>query len=336
MENRKEQIVQLRKKAGLTELLRRSGGTTPRLFRSKTKNLQEDGIPDGEYKGKQLLDTKRFLSINWDVTRNRFCFAGDERKLAELMEKLQLRYEKGHPKEGEVIPSNTAGMQITMFKSPFFRHSAFKDKYFFEEGRSNLNLKDPVQEVLWLAHLDDPRVHNTSTTKRISKTQMAGMQIEAVTPSVESRKKVKSAERTAHAIGLLNNIQDDADRMHAIASIMALSAYHEGMESKPLFVLLMEAGALLEGEVSKKYGGKTAQARFIELAEMNPADLNVLSHVTNGIRTGIIRRISNGYMFNGIELEGINNEYVLGKYFLEPNNQAHFLELQSLLADHKK
>lgn len=330
--NKQDKIVQLRKSKGLTDLLRKANGTTPQLYHSSSRDRREEGTPQGEYRGQQLLDTKQFLSPKWDITKSKFAWGGTEQQLAEIVEELKLEYEEGHPNYGQIIKPQD--VKIGNFKDPFFRHSTFKNRYYLEEGRSSLNLEDPIQRFLWLCYLGDPSVHNKSQG-RISKYKMAGMKMEAVMPKYEHMDQAQKAEKKVRAMELLAQMKENEDRMHAIASAMGIPSYHPDVDRNKLFVILMEEGALQESETSKRYGGKTGQSRFIELAEMDDADINVLSMVMQGIRKALIRRTSDGYLFQGDTLKGLQNEFQLGKYFLEPENQAALITLRDALADLK-
>lgn len=331
----KTNIVQIRKKGGLDKIVKEKNTNStvhPMLYRSKDKT--KEGTLEGDYKGKTLLDTKHFISPMWDDLKKRWAFDGSAPDLSRLIDKMKLRYPKKHPKSGQMVKaSDIDSNRLTNIQDDVFNHPDLYGKYFMENGRISLNLSDPRQEFLYLCYRGSSSVEDRGSDKVISKYVQAGSKYELVSPRKEAQAKKRDADKDVTAIKLLAAMDQDEDRMRAVATIMDLPQYAPTTDAAGLFVLLKDMAAE-NRSFSSKYN-KTYQDRFIELASLSDDDLNVSSQVILGKNKGILRKRPGFYLFNGEKVDGIDNDLHLINYFRNPKNQEDYLKLVHLLEDER-
>lgn len=330
----KPQIVQIRKKGGLEKIVRdvNSGAkVNPMLYTASSKSREEDGILEGEYKGKTIIGTKHFIAPHYIDLKKRWGFDGSVQKLSELIGKMKLRYPKGHPQEGQMIKSNGDKdiERLTNRQDDIFNHPDFYGKYFMESGRVSLDLSDPKQEFLYLCYRGDTATEDKSSDEKVSKYFSAGAKYQLISPKKETQAKKRDADKEVEAIKLLAAMDGNEDRMRAVAVVMQLPGYAPTTDANGLFILLKDLGAQ-NTEFGARYN-KSYQDRFIELAKMDDDELNVTSQVIMAKERGFLRKRQGFYLFNGERLDGLDNELQLLNYFKSPKNQEDYIKLTQLL-----
>lgn len=329
-------VVQIRKKGGLDKIVKNKSGSTinPMLFRSKTKNRNEEGEIEGDYRGRSLLDTKHFISPIWSDLKKAWSFEGSPQDLTRLIEAMRLRYPKNHPQEGQFIKGNAEedSARLINRKDPVFNHKDLYGKYYMEFGRVSLDLSKPDQEFLYRCYrgsevTDSREAGDAPVSKYIS----AGTKYQIVSPRNETKKAKVNADKEVKAITLLAAMDKHEERMRAVARIMELPQYAESTDASGVFVLLKDMAAQ-NVNMSSKYG-KTYQDRFIELAELADEDLNITDQVWLGKTKGILRKRTGHYLFNGEKLDGLDTDIQLVNYFRNPKNTEQYLKLVNLLED---
>lgn len=326
------QIVQIRKKGGINKIMKDKNGSTitPTLYKTKTKNRNEEGVSEGDYRGKSLLDTKHFISPIWNDLKKQWSFNGASEDLARLITKMKLRYPKSHTKAGQIIqPGDSVADRLTNMEDEVFTHQDLYGTYFMENSRISLNISDPKQEFLYRCYQSDHWTDDRSSEKPTSKFIASGSKYEIISPKKENVQAKKNADKEIQAITLLAGMNGNEDKMRAIARIMGLPQYSDSTDVAGVFVLLKDSAAQ-NNNMSAKYR-KTYQDRFIELAEMADEDLNINSQVLAGKSKGFLRRRQGFYLFNGERIEGIDTDGQLVNYFRDPKNQDKYLELLDLL-----
>ena len=83
---------------------------------------------------------------------------------------------------------------------------------------------------------------------------------------------------------------------------------------------------------SVKYGRKSYQDRFIELAKMEDKELNMTHQVVSARRKGLIRKYKDHYLFDGDKIY-LGNDYALVKHFLDPSHQELLIKLMAQLEE---
>lgn len=327
-------IVQIRKKGGLHTIAKtKNGGKLhPMLYHTKTKDPKEDGIPEGDYRGGQILDTKHFLSPHWSDLKKQWAFSGSAEDLARLIKAMKLKYPKNHQREGSYIePGANVADRLIDRQDIVFNHPEFYGKYFMENGRASLNLSDPRQEFLHRCYKGDTATEDGTQKGPKNKFIAAGTKYKIVSPKRENVLAKQDADKEVKAIMLLAGMNNDEDRMRSVARIMDLPQYSDATDLNGVFLLLKE-NAAQNAEISSKYK-KSYQDRFIELSEMSDADLAINDQVIRARKKGILRKRNGYYLFNGERVEGLETDNQLVNYFRNPANQEDYLKLDDLLRD---
>lgn len=330
-----QKIVQIRKKGGLDRIAIKKNGQKiqPMLFKSKTKSQKEEGELQGQYKGKTILDTRHFLAPMWDDMTNQWSWGGTHQDLSRLIKAMKLRYPKGNKMEGQIISNqeNDAD-RLTNRNDEVFTHPDFYGKYFMESGRVGLDIGggNPKQEFMFLCYKGNSQTEDKSSDKLINSFIAAGTRYEIVSPNKETKMKKDSSDKEFQARMLLKAMDGDDPKMRAIATIMSIPGYSPRTEPDGLYLLLEELAAK-NTEASKKFGGRTYQDRFIELASLPDGDLKVVKEVIDAKSFGILRARTGHYLFNGEVLDHIDNDIQLISFFKDGKNQDRYLELLDLL-----
>lgn len=329
----REKIVQIRKKGGLEGITVNKNGSklSPKLFMQGTKDRNSDGTIDGDYKGKSILDTKHFLAPYWNDMKSQWAWGGTTEDLVRLIEKMKLRHPKNTPGEGTLIVAGKSPVdRLGNRHDDVFLHPELYGKYYMENGRASLALKDPKQEFLHLCYKGNDDVEDTSGDAPMSKYRKAGTRYQIVSPKQDRIKDKKSADKEVEAMVLLGAMNNDENRLRAVASIMQLPGYAPSTDLNGTFLVLMDL-AVKNDKMAAKFR-KSYRERFLELAKMTDEELNTCSQVIDAKSRGFIRkRGSEGYLFNGERLTGIQEEVDLIKHFTDPNNQEDYLKLLDLL-----
>lgn len=331
-------IIQIRKKGGLEKIAKTRNGVTlqPLMYNTKTRSKREEGQLEGEYKGKTIIDTKHFLAPIWNDIKKQWSWGGTPQDLARLIAAMKLRYPKGHKNEGVLIP-NDAETDINRLSNRYddiFTHPDFYGKYFMDNGRIGLDTSDPKQEFMYLCYKGDTHVDDLSSDKKSNRYLSADVKYEIVSPKKEMKKKKENVSREVKAIKLLAGMEGDEDRMRSIATIMSLPGYSKSADPDGLFILLKDQAAQNEQE-SAKFGKRTYQERFIELAEMTDGELKVIKDIMLAKNMGIIVSRQDHVLFNGEPIQGLSSDLQIINYFSSPQNQDKYIEMLDLLSASK-
>lgn len=328
-----QRIVQLRKKGGLDAITvsKNGGKVTPKLFRSKDRNPNNEGTYEGDYKGKSMLDAKHFLSPMWNDMKRGWSWAGTPEDLARLVKAMQLRYPKGHKLEGEIIKNIPEGeaQRLTNRLDEVFTHPDLYGRYFMESSRIGLDLADPRQEFMYLCYKGDTFVDDKSSDKKVNNVLTAAARYEIISPRKESKKKKDTSSKRNKALSLLDGMDGDELKMRSIAVIMSLPGYSPKTELEGVYLLLQDQAAE-NVQMSSRFD-KTFQDRFIELASMTDEELKVTKDIIDAKNAGILASRPGHYLFNGERIDGYDSELQIIAYFKNPVNQDRYLQLLDLL-----
>lgn len=332
-----QKVVQIRKKSGLEKIIKSKNGATlnPLIYSTETKNA-EDGTLEGPYRGKQILGTKHFISPIWSDLKKQWSWSGTAQDLTRIISGMKLRYPKKHPKAGMIIePGDNPSERLTNMQDEVFTHPDLYGKFYMQGGRVSLTLSDPKQEFLYLCYKGDSNTDDKSGDEKKSKFITAGAKYEIISPRNENVKAKRSADKEIEAITLLAKMNGNEDRLRAIARVMTLPQYSDTTDANGVFLLLMDMAAK-NTEISGKYGDRSYQDRFIELAGLTDEELNVQDQVMTAKLKGILRRRTGHYLFNGEKIDGMRDDTSIIKYFQNPSNQEHYIKLLEILESYKK
>jgi len=329
------QVIQIRKKGGLDSIQIDKAGhrIKPDLYYQKYKDPNSDGIPMGEYREGMILDAKQFMAPHWNPRKKRWDWGGDGKRLAFLIDKIKLKYENGHPAEGQFIkPGKDMEDHLTDFYDPVFRHSSFYGIQYMQDSRGKFDFADPRQEFMYWIYKGHEGTQDRSETKVTSK-YSPGIRYELISPAQESKEKVKSTLREVEAKKFVGVLYGDDSKIRAICEAMDLPTYRESVDTESAWLMLSDASENTE-RVSR-YNGKTHQDMFLECCKMPNEDLDLLRKVIVANKRGHMRKWTDYYTFDGDKIH-VKNNVQLVAYFKDPKNQETLIKLMHLLDENKE
>lgn len=334
------QIVQLRRKKGLGNIVHSKNGDVLniKLYSQEIKDRDKDGELVGDYSGTTFPGAKEGMSPTWIKAQNRWAWGGTIADLGELIGKMRLRYPKGHDKEGQFIKPGTEDElrdRLGYLQDEVFTHPDLYGKYFMVDGRFNFNTASAVEKFLMLCKKGDKLwVQDRGNEKSENKFIAAGARYELVSPRAQQKKRKEEVQEEVRAHTLLAALQGDEARLRAVATVLNLPGYGDDTDPDGIYIMLKDTmiGNL---DTARKYGGKTNQRRFIEVAEMTNEELDRNSNVVQAIKLGIIRKREGHILVNGAKVDKIYDELGILNYFANPSNQEQYLEVLDAL-DNKK
>lgn len=320
-------FVILRKKGLGLRALNIRGGITE--YQQERIDRESDGERIGEFKEPTLPGSRHYLAPIWNDLKDQWAWAGTQEELSQIATKLKLRYDRGAEK-GNLISVND--IDVSNRNDPFFRSSFWVAKRFLNGGKLMLNLD---QEVDKFFHLNYKGSHKTNDlTDPLNPAFVAGAIYEIVNLKAKEQKKSKNIRSEANALRALSDLAFKNQQL--IAEIMDLECDIKDPDS--LYVAIVEQ-ACKNTEVIARYGGKTAQERFLELAKNKVADLEVFANIIRAKKARVLV-IKNGYtQFNtggrtdkdGLlikdRLEGASSDISLINYFRKVDNQEDYIQL---------
>ncbi len=129
---------------------------------------------------------------------------------------------------------------------------------------------------------------------------------------------------------MLSALNGDEAKMRAICETMDIPGYSKNTDATGLFVLLKDMAAQ-NTNPSSKYGGRTYQDRFIEVASLKTEELDTTRNVIRAKREGIIRVRPGFFFLKDDKIDGDFNDLKLIEYFKDPKNQNKYSTLLELL-----
>ena len=275
--------------------------------------LNEDNYKSvGEYKGLKFLQTKQGFIPKFDPVARRFEFAGDRKLLVELVDKIGLYHEEG-PKKGEKI--KVGEVDWSNPNDPFFNHS---ELYFRAEGGMHkLDLNNPINEFLYNCLKADMNVDGGGKKNPLLD---ALKKYELVNISEEIQESVNDIELAAEAMAIYSNM--DHDRMVEVASALGIPAKKHLDSKNPNGLKITLYKEFVMNTTPALDGKMTKQEQFIKYAKLDARDLNLMQVIKHGKSLGLInpRYKQGNFIFEGIEMIGVNNELRALEWFKEKNN----------------
>ena len=306
-------------------------------YTAETTDRSVDGTRIGEYKERTIPGSRHYLSPIWNDLKDQWAWAGTQEDLTALVKSLQLRHDRG-PEKGTLISANDVDLKNR--QDSFFRNAFWTAKRFLSGGRLMLNLDVNVDNFFYLNYKGSHKTNDL--TNPLNKEFLRGAIYELVSPREAVKRKAKNVKSEAEAIRLLSDLDNASQK--SIAEIMDLECDFNDPDS--LYVAIVDQGCR-NTEVVARYAGKTAQERFIELANSNAGDLEVFVNVIRAKKARILV-IKNGYtQFNtggrtdkdGLlikdRLEGASSDISLINYFRKIDNQEDYVQLLTELEEKK-
>lgn len=330
--------VILKKLGGLGNIKSLKGN--PREYHTNDKNREVEGVYAGEYRQNTLPNARHWLAPYWNDLKNKYCWGGTREQLDLIVDEVKLKFEKGHPDVGKTI--TPADVDIHNITDAFFTHSHWSLNKAMEGGRIMLNRDIPEEEFFHLSYKGNHMVVD-KTEGETSLNAVAGAKYELVNPKSVKAKKAKDAKKEVDALKLLAS--SSYERQKLIAEIMDLKTYDiNDPDPDSLFVALKDEAAE-NTEVASRFGNKTYQDRFIELADKKTTsneDLEIMGLVLRATKLGVLRKRGNYWQFNSgnnnlsDRIEGQLNDIQLISFFRKIDNQDYFLALEKAVKGKQK
>lgn len=335
------QIVQLRRKKGLGNIVHSKNGDTLniKLYSQDIKDRDKEGDLMGDYKGTTFPGAREYISPVWIKSKNQWAWGGTLADLGRLIGKMNLRYPKNHDKAGQFIKTGTEeelNNRLSYRSDEVFTHPDFYGTYHMLDGKINFNIATPIEEFLMLCQRGDKNyVQDKGNEKGENKYIAAGAKYELVSPRAQQKKRKEDIEEDVRAITLLAALRGDEARLRAVATVLNLPGYDDKTTDADGVFIMLNDTTVTNKDTSRKYGGKTHQKRFIEVAEMTNEELDRNSNVVQAIKLGIIRKREGYMLVNGAKIDKIYDELGILNYYANPGNQEQYIDLLDAL-DNKK
>ena len=298
-------------------------------YRQETMNRDHQGEYFGDYKERTLPGSRHYLAPIWNDLKDQWAWAGNQEDITRLLGVLRLRHDRGSEK-GQII--SPTSIDLKNREDAFFRNTYWTAKRYLAGGRLMLNLEVAEDEFFYLNYKGSHKVNDS--TDPLNKAFIAGALYEIINPKTLVAKKAKDVKSEASAMRFLGGMELEKQKL--IAEIMDLECDKEDPDS--LFIGIVDQ-ACKNTEIVARYGGKTAQDRFIDLAESPTEDLLVSAQIIRAKKARILvnkgqytqfntggRKDAEGLLIKD-RLEGVNTDLSLINYFRKLDNQEDYLQL---------
>lgn len=323
-----DSIISIKGRKTLDGIKMTSKGRTlvPTIFRQKNKNARVDGDFEEEYTGRPFMGARKYIPPIWDTIKSRWYFDAAPDELDRLVSQMNLRYPKGHLKQGQLIEPGNAESRLTDRYDPVFTHNDFFTGYYLSDGRISLNQSDTKQKFLYLCYRANKDVWDKSSEdKRPNKLRLQTSTMEMTTVGTQNVKDKDKIDVEVQASLYLSKMSNDVEKMQIICEIMKVPRFNrKNVDPNGLYVLLYNQ-CVMNTDTNSRFG-TTWQNEFIRLCEMDPEELDFIHKVRLGMIKGIIRQKTGHYSFKGERLE-VKSEKELIEYFRNTANHEKFTEL---------
>lgn len=297
-------------------------------FSPQQFNLKEGGLDKtdeenyehvGAFKMDAFLGTHRPLTPKYNLNTMKWGFKGSLTDLKELVDKIQLRYERGDRK-GQVIKS--IDVDINNRYDAFFDHSEMKVN--LENGKAKLTLENSKDRFLYLCLTEDPDISNAKDADS-NPYRSQHQKFEMIDVAEQKAKKAGGLDARIEAYSLFGNIKNNFDRLLSVARALDIIK-EEKPEDPTALVLELENRWVLNVNLFPN-STKTFQEIFISTAQKNTEELNRMYLVNFGIWKSILRpRTFEGFWTmktktgDTKELAGVKSKDEAYKYFEDEKN----------------
>ena len=256
-------------------------------FSPQQFNLREGQDPNkednyehaGAFKLDAFLGTRRPLTPKFNLNTGRWGFSGSETDLKDLVDKVQLRYEKG-ARRGQIIKS--ADVDIHNKYDAFFDHSEMR--VILEDGKAKLNLNSSKDRFLYLCFMVDPDITDSKTgNPYLSKDQ----KFEMIDVAEQKAKKADGLDSRIEAYALFAGMKNNNDRLNSVAR--ALDIIKEDKPEDPTALILEVENRWVTNVNTYPNSTKTYQQIFIEVAGKTTEELNRMHLVNFAVWKSVLR-----------------------------------------------
>ena len=332
----KKGTVILKKKGGLGKLHSLMRGA-PKEYYQEREDREVEGKYAGAYKSPSLPGIRHYISPQFSELEGKWCWGGTMEDLERLVKELGLRYDSGK-NDDELI--KFSDIRLDNSKDKFFNHISLYNSKWLADGRILLNLDTPIEEFFYLVYKGWRDVHDKTQDR--ADIFVAGARYEIENPKIVKAKQARNVKQEMQATALLADMTRDEDfeKMRMIAEIMGLRSFSTKSSDDEIFVMLSEEAVKGE-EKERRFNNKSYRERFIELGNLPDEELYVTHKIHKAKRLKILVPRNGYYLFNtgnsGLsdQLSGIVTDNQLLQYFLNPDNEVEFAELDNQLQQRK-
>jgi len=310
-----EDLIILKRKQNLGQLFK----PTPYMYQQSIDYGSEGAEienPDGtidefDPKRDNLLGTTSNLTPHWDKENRRWAFEGSIIDLQNIQKELKLR-----DKNDKLIVIDEDS--FTNRLDPFFNHKHLWTSVVMRDGKIPLTNKTKLEEFYQRVYKGRDDIEQNGKDQSTFETDRSNLEL--ISPKAIKEKSSKDIDMALKANMYLAEM--NFDKQKRIAAILDPPGYNEKHNDPEAIKIMLYDSCVINSE--QEIDQKTIQKRFVELAEMNNSDLEVLFIVFQAKNTGKIRRLNGVYHFDG-EALGEGDDKVktmdhLIKYFLKGKN----------------
>ena len=259
---------------------------------------------------------------DWSASKRRWMLKGFEDnsdKLNETVKKCRLKYKLGHPKQNQFIEE----CDIYDFADPFLTHKQFR--VLAQEGDTLLYKNHPMDSLVLAGLLVNPKFQyvgngNTETTMFSNRVKYI-----IIDKNVDKVNKKASRDKDLKVSEVWKALNDKK----RLAIAMSLSLITSENTDREIIDDVLYSFATSK-EVPKG-SQMSKQDIFINLAEMNTADLNLQYTIGKAKASGFLKKTRQGWMLYGNNI-GREDSDVLA-YLSNPANQEAMFRLEESLAN---
>lgn len=305
-------------------------------FSPQQFNLKEAGLDNnkeenyehaGAFKMDAFLGTRRPLTPKFNLNTGKWGFKGSLTDLKELVDKIQLRYERGD-KRGQIIKSDD--VDIHNRYDSFFDHSELKIE--LENGKAKLNLSSAKDKFLYLCLSDDPDISDSN----LGNPYMSQHQkFEMIDVAEQKAKKADGLDARIEAYSLFAGMKNNNDRLNSVAR--ALDIIKDDKPEDPTALIIEIENRWVTNVNLYPNSTKTFQQIFLETASKNTEELNRMHLVNFGIWKSVLRpRTYDGFWTMKTkdggtkELNGVKSRDDAFRYFEDEKNYPDLEQLVHL------
>lgn len=302
-------VLRPRKGSGKFKSLKSISGisyTEERTDERGAKYVENAGVFEGE----RLPNTRGFRRPVFSAGKRMWLLKldngdyADQEWIDNLVPKCYLYYESGHPKEGEhILKAN-----LRDINDPFFNHEELN--HVQHEGVTVFEPDDPKTAILVAGERAMPDVGDARSEAFTSNSRY-----QLVDPQEEMMVGSQDVKRKMEAYKLLSNM--GVQKKIIVAKII----FNRNFEEDPSEDILMTEFDNFIGKKGKiSAEGRSYLEEFIHVAKLDGQRLELTERVKRAIRTSVIRKKQNQFVFDGKPL-GTKTDHVINHFFSSENSE---------------
>lgn len=320
-----DKIITVKAAKGINTLVSSDGQPISATLYSQDKYDREgDGKFVSEYTNKPLPGSKKYFSTQWDALRKQWSWGADNITFKDIVNKLRLRFPKGHPREGEIIPVEDVERHKADFHDPIFHHPELIGKIFIQDGIGTLNLDIALEAFMYHANKSLRSVvdETTSDEKRINPIMRSSATMVFSNPSRISARNNKKTNTFLDAMSVILRNQTNADRLKIFAELFDIPGIDRNSELHEIVPTLTNYVKDFGENVQKGSGYESLNNALVAHDKMEDDELNHRYIIKLAKRKGHIRTSKDGFILLGQTIDGPKSMDEIYLYFNNGGEKA--------------